>query len=69
MTSACVCCESVLDIKIAEWDLYVAFTDDTIAVKLGPRYEVPAFVLDALEDFELAAHGDDYAVWLRKDLL
>jgi len=66
---ACVCCESVLDIKIAEWDLYVAFTDDTVAVKLGPRYEVPAFVLDALEDFELAAHGDDYAVWLRKDLL
>jgi hypothetical protein len=38
-------------------------------VKLGPRYEVPPFVLDALEDFELAAHGDDYAVWLRKDLL
>jgi len=66
---ACVCCESVLDIKIADSDLYVAFVDDAVAVKLGPRYEAPTFILDALADFELAAHGDDYAVWLRKDLL
>jgi alpha-amylase len=55
-----------VDIKIAESDLYVAFIDDKLIVKLGPKYEVPS---EMLAGFELATHGDDYAVWIRNDLL
>ena len=64
-----VCCESRVDIKIAESDLYVAFIDDKLIVKLGPRYDVPGEILAQIAEFELATHGDDYAVWIRKELL
>ena len=64
-----ICCESTVSIKIAESDLYVASIDDKVVVKLGSRYEVPDDVLVELKEYALVTHGDDYAVWLRNDLL
>lgn len=64
-----ICCESKVSIKIAESDLYVASIDNKVIVKLGSRYEVPNDVLAELKEYALATHGDDYAVWLRSDLL
>ena len=66
---ASVCCGSEVNIEIADNDLYVAKIGDEVIVKLGSRYEVPDDLLRELDDFQLATCGDDYAVWVRKNLL
>jgi len=65
-----VCCESKVVIHRADADIYVAAIDDTLIVKLGPRYDVPDDLAPHLFDgFDLATSGMDYAVWMRQDLI
>ncbi len=52
-------------IDMAESDCYIATIDSRLRMKMGPRYDVSELVPDAEEGWELAAYGDNYAVWER----
>ena len=47
----------------ADADLYLAQIDGKVVVKLGPRMDVDHFIP---QGFQVAAHGDGYAVWEKK---
>lgn len=64
-----VCCESTVVIHRADSDIYVATIDDTLIVKLGPRYDVPDELAYLFDGFDLATSGMDYAVWMRQNLI
>jgi len=61
--------DSKLEILAAERDMYVARctgTAGTVIVKMGPRYDMPPNLVPRKEDgWELAASGQDFAVWAK----
>lgn len=52
--------ESGVNILTAQADLYAALIDDKVAIKIGPASWQPEGA-----DWADAAHGDDFAVWIR----
>ena len=61
--------DSDVAVRVAEDDVYAALVRGavaTLAVKLGPRYDVPEGLLEGGEDaWEAVASGHEYAVWSR----
>lgn len=55
---------SVCTILTAESDLYIANIDEKVIMKIGPKGDLGQF--QPSDDFQLAASGEDYAVWERK---
>uniref|UniRef100_J3MHL3 Alpha-amylase n=1 Tax=Oryza brachyantha TaxID=4533 RepID=J3MHL3_ORYBR len=51
---------SSLKILLYDGDAYVAEIDGKVTMKIGPRYDVSGYIPPG---FQLAAHGNDYAVW------
>ena len=50
----------------ADGDLYMAAIDEKIVMKIGPRYDLGTLLPSA--DFQVAASGNDYCVWVKKSL-
>ena len=61
--------DSEVDVRVAEDDVYAALVRGavaTLAVKLGPRFDVPEGLLEGGEgSWEAVASGHQYAVWSR----
>ncbi|XP_072953339.1 alpha-amylase isozyme 3C-like [Typha angustifolia] len=53
---------SMLQILVADADLYLAKIDNRIIVKIGTRYDVGNLIPS---DFQIVASGNNYAVWER----
>ncbi|PSC69027.1 glycoside hydrolase family 13 [Micractinium conductrix] len=59
--------DSKLEILAADKDMYVARCNGSVVIKLGPRFDMPANLVPRKEDgWELAASGQDFAVWEKK---
>ena len=59
--------ESSCQILVADADLYIASIDDKVIVKLGPRLELGSHTPDP-QEYRVAAFGDEYCVWERRDV-
>jgi len=59
-------CDSPVEIKCAEDDMYVAVTNGTVTIKCGPRCEMGEHLPDESDGWEMFASGKDFAIWERK---
>ena len=60
--------DSAITIVLAEADMYVARIEGAhaeLAVKLGPRYDLPEEILPATDVWTLLTSGEGYALWSR----
>eukprot|EP00898_Chlorokybus_atmophyticus_P008434 jgi/Chlat1/8592/Chrsp86S07992 len=57
--------DAAITIGPAEDDLYLAYIDDKLIVKLGPRYDLGDLTPDE-SVWQVAAAGADYCVWEKK---
>ncbi|XP_074312868.1 alpha-amylase-like [Silene latifolia] len=51
---------SVVNIMVADADLYLAMIDEKLMVKIGSRYDMGNVISS---NFKIAAYGNDYCVW------
>jgi alpha-amylase len=57
--------DSTIEIVAAEDDFYVAKINEIVVVKIGPRLEI-GDLAPSLEEYNVAALGDDFIVWEKK---
>lgn len=57
--------DSKIEIVAANDDFYLARINDVVVVKIGPRLEI-GDLAPSLNDYNVAALGNDFIVWEKK---